>query len=650
MDLLKLKGIGPAVIKKLEKLSVLNAKDLIYHFPSRYIDRRKELKIADLHMINDDNWHSIGFIRKLSTFRIRGGRMIVNGAIEDDTGMIKVQWFNNPYLMSNIKNDDKVVFSGKPEKGKLTNPKIKKVLSDQDVLDFGKIEAIYPETKGLKSYQISKLVLNALESEWFRNLKENLPKKILQEEKLIARSNAIRIIHFPPSLDEVKVAQERIAFEEIFYILKLIKRRKSKLKKFKAYPNTINETAQNELESKLSFALTESQKKAISEIFDDLKKQNPMHRLLNGDVGSGKTIVALSAAFQVLNNNRQVIFLAPTAVLANQHYNMTKSLLTEYGVQIHLVTSDTRSEINKLKAELNDSENQEIFIGTHALLYHTELFNNIGLVIIDEQHKFGVKQREMLENFMHSSINEKIPHVLSMSATPIPRSLALTIFGDLEVSILAKPQERKKIITRVIYDEDTQEKMYAWIRNEIKINKSQVYVVCPLIQDSEVLDTKSAITEFENLTKKFPEFNVEILHGKIKSKEKEAILNRFKQKEVDILVSTSVIEVGIDNPNATIMIIEGAERFGLAQLHQIRGRVGRSEKQSYCFLKSTGNFEDERLNFFAGENDGFKIAEFDLQKRGPGEVYGEAQSGIPNLKVAKITDIELIQRVKKYFK
>lgn len=650
MVLSDLKGIGSVTLKKLENLGIIDIQTLLFHFPSRYIDRRRQLKISDLFLIEDDSYSCIATIDKIKLVRIFKGRILVNATLTDDTGGLNVTWFNNPYISSNFQNGNKVIFSGKIEKKKIVNPKIRKVNSDEDIEKFAVYEAIYPETRGIKSYQITTFIRQVLEKNDF-DIKEIVTQKIIEAEKLIQIKEALQKIHFPNSSDDIDEARERLGFDEIYKILKEVNKRKKAFQKFSADKIQINKDLYQSLISTLPYQLTESQTEAIQEIYSDISSSKPMHRLLNGDVGSGKTIVASFAAAQVLGNNFQVILLAPTSVLANQHYKVIKNFFDQSDVKVHLITSDTRKEVEKLKKELRDENQKEIFIGTHALLFHTELFHDVGLLIIDEQHKFGVKQREFLENLTKLKEDQKfLPHSLSMSATPIPRTLALTLYGDLEVSIIFKPESRKEIITRCLYDLEMQNKMYEWIRKQISEKKEQVYVVCPLIEESEVLDTKSAINEFETLKKLYSEFNVDLLHGKIKPKLKDEILQRFAEKEIDILVSTSVIEVGIDNPNATIMIIEGAERFGLAQLHQIRGRVGRSEKQSFCFLKTTNNIEDERLKFFAENQDGFALAEYDLYHRGPGEVYGKMQSGIPKLKIANILDIELINRVKKYFK
>jgi ATP-dependent DNA helicase RecG len=653
LNLTDIKGIGPAKVKLLENIGIIEVKNLFYHFPYRYIDRKKALLVNDLFQIENEDYHCIGEISKLSTIRLRGGRQLANAKLSDDTGEIAITWFNNPYIASKYKNGDKVLISGKPEKKKIINPKIRKFNDESDIKVFAKLEPIYSETRGLKSNVINTFVKNALPYLDILVI-DKLPEKIRKAEGLIDLKKAIELIHFPESSADIEIYRKRLAFDEIYRILKLVQKRKKQLQKFTSISLDVDEDLHNSLVESLPFELTQSQRESVGEIFGEIQKfrpkNTPMHRLLNGDVGSGKTLVAGLVAAQFLKQNHQVILLAPTSVLAKQHYDFFTQFFAKQNFQIHLVTANTGKQFDKFRAELEDSAGNELFIGTHALLNRLDSFDKVGFIIIDEQHKFGVRQREMLENLrqMKSSLTNYLPHVLSMSATPIPRSLALTLYGDLDVSFLQKPIERMPIITKVLYDKETLNKMYDWVENQIIKNKTQVYIVCPLIDESEKIDIKSATNEFENIKNRYPSFRIELLHGRIKPKVKDEILNRFNSGEIDILVTTSVIEVGINNPNATIMIIEGAERFGLAQLHQIRGRVGRSDKQSYCFLKPTLPLPNERLDYFSTNNDGFKIAEYDLLSRGPGEVYGNIQSGLPKLKIASIFDIEFIKKVKSY--
>ncbi len=646
-DLDRLKGIGDSTLKKLTKLGIFSIRDLVYHFPRRFIDRRKALKIADLVFIDHEDYHSIAQVIKLQEIRSKTGRRLTTAVIKDDTSTINVIWFNSHYVKKIINVGDLVIISGPCEKGRLINPKIRKYTNDKDLEEFATLEAIYPETKNLSSKVISNLVKQIFDFNMFIE-DEVLSPVIMQAENLMDINSALKNMHFPKDLESWYRARERIAFDEIYRILLEVKQRKEEEVEYQSFKFSIDNLAHKKLMESLPFKLTESQVRAIQEIYTDLRKTIPMHRLLNGDVGSGKTVVAAFAAMQAICNHKQVIFLAPTSILASQHYQFFEQIFRDFSVNIHLITSNTKSNVKKLKKHGGHFTDKDIFIGTHALLFNIDLFENVGLVIIDEQHKFGVKQRETLERLRSVSNLVRLPHVLSMSATPIPRTLALTLYGDLDVSILYKPSIRKHVITKCIYDEDIQEKMYEWIRHEIRTKKYQVYVVCPLIEESEKSDMKSAIQEYENLRKRYPEFNIAILHGKMKGSIKDQIIQDFKEGKIDILVSTSVIEVGIDNPNAVIMIVEGADRFGLAQLHQIRGRVGRSDIQSYCFLKTTNNIRAPHLEFFANNHDGFVVAEYDLQRRGPGEVYGYVQSGIPKLKVANILDVDFIKRVKQY--
>ncbi|MFW5719572.1 MAG: ATP-dependent DNA helicase RecG [Candidatus Dojkabacteria bacterium] len=655
MQLQDIRGVGPSVIRKLERLGIHTVRDLLYHFPFRYVDRTRSLKVVDIKMVSEETFHCIGTIHHIKKIRLRNRREMSTAQLKDDTGYINATWFNNPYIASQYKEGDQVIFSGVMSKGKFSNPKIKKIHSQEDIDRFATIEAVYPETKGLKSYLINRYIKEVVthlpaNSEL---LFEPLPKTVRENEGLLPVITGLQFIHFPQNQEELKRARERFAFEEIYKILLLARERKKHIVSIPATPLRVNWAKHKQLLKHVSFELTQSQEQALQEIFTDMEKKVPMHRLLNGDVGSGKTIVAAAAMWQAVHNGTQAILLAPTSVLARQHYETFHNLFQDSGIDIFLETSATHRHIADKQELLAQGElHNQIIIGTHALIHRAELLRNVGLVVIDEQHRFGVAQREFLEYVAHINSEEKttkvLPHTLSMSATPIPRSMALTFFGDIDVSFLEKPVERKPIITRIIANQEIESQMYEWIRTQISRNEAQVYVVCPLIEESKVIDAKAVTLEFENLKRLYPEFKVELLHGRLSQTKKDEVLSRFKARDFEVLVSTSVIEVGIDNPNATIMIIEGAERFGLAQLHQIRGRVGRSDKQSYCFLKPTQLRSNSRLEFFAGTNDGFKIAEYDLQTRGPGEVYGDIQAGIPDLKIANIMDLELVKRVKKY--
>lgn len=645
MEITRIPGIGPATLKKLEKLAVTSVKTLVYHLPSRYIDRTKYFPIAQVKSLEHQNYYSKGIIGKITRIRTKSNQLMCSTSISDAGTKISVIWFNNPYIITQYKEGNEVMFSGLVSSGKLVNPKIKKMTSPEDKIKFASIESIYPETKGLRSYQLNRFIKYALKV-YASHPEEILPDKIIRAENLLQIPYALELLHSPPADTSLFAkAKETIAFKEIYEILLQIQKRKKIQQKFQSHIIQIDKTKHLNLSKSLTFQMTPSQKQAIKEIYSDLSSPGQMHRLLNGDVGSGKTIVAAFAILQTLLSGYQSVFLVPTSVLAHQHYEYLQNLFPSFKNQIHLITSNTRKDFEKIIQAEGISPNG-IFIGTHALFNQLDKFHNLALLIIDEQHKFGVKQREILANIL-SQDTAKVPHVLSMSATPIPRSLALTLFGDIDVSFLEKPTERKKVITKLILDEELKTKMYEWIRNEISQYQAQAYVICPLIEESKLSDTRSVNKEFEELKKLYPEFKVELLHGKIKEKEKNTILEHFIKGETHILISTSVIEVGINNPNATIMIIEGAERFGLAQLHQFRGRVGRSDKQSYCFLKTTGDILSERLKYFCDHFNGFEVAEFDLQTRGPGEVYGDAQSGLPNLKVANILDLKLIERVKR---
>lgn len=646
-DIKKIKGIGPSTLLKLNKLGIFDSSDLLYHFPKKFIDRRKRLLINDLNLIDHENYHCIGKISKIKTVRIRGNRIISNAIFEDESGFIKVNWFNNPYISSNFQDGEQVIFSGVPDKKKLINPVIRKY-SESNLKLFENLEPVYHLTKGITSLTLRKFILELLTNLKEEHLAKSIPDEIISGMKLISKFDALINIHNPKTIEDYNIGKRTLSVEELYQILKKVKDRKVYYKGFYANEIRINNTLSTEIIKTLTYKLTDSQEKALEEIYIDLSKKIPMHRLINGDVGSGKSILAILSMIQTVWSGKQCVYLAPTEILARQQFeeiSQFKQFLPER-TKIHLVTSSTKSK-NNFEALLSDKNNNEIFVGTHALLFNKELMTNVGLVVIDEQHKFGVKQREALEELKNKN-ESKIPHTLSLSATPIPRTIALTLFGDIDISVIQKPLERKPIISRLIEDKVTKEKMYKWIREQIQSKNQQVYIVCPLITEGAKNEDKSVEKIFRELKQTFKGINISMLHGKMKPKDKNLIVDGFKSGVIKVLIATSLIEVGVNHPNANIMVIYGAERFGLAQLHQLRGRVGRSDKKAYCFLICEVNEANERLNYFITHDNGFEVAEFDLQIRGPGEVYGQAQSGLPDLKIASILDIELINEIKVY--
>ncbi len=586
---------------------------------------------------------------------------ITQAYIQDGAGSIKIVWFNQPYLTKSLKVDDLINVSGKVNLDKdlyFSNPAFEKITGQ--LRHTGRIVPIYPETAGLSSRYLRYIIQLYLPNA--KQLTDWLPAVIKSSQRLLDLTTAISQVHFPASLKNVNQARRRLAFEELFLLQVFVLSQKIQRLKERSQPTPFNKELIQNIVAKLPFKLTLSQKKAAWEIFQDMAETRPMNRLLEGDVGSGKTAVAALAALENAKAGHQTAFMAPTEILAKQHYNTLCKLLDGFDVKIGLITggekkANLESKIAKNK-KLNSSfiiHNSDIVVGTHALIQEKISFKNLTLAIVDEQHRFGVAQRAALQKNIIASpdgLPQKIPHLLSMTATPIPRSLALTLYGDLDLSLLTElPTGRQKILTHLV-PPIKREAAYNFIRQQIKQGR-QVFVVCPRIEPSDkysvtsdqqkelityysslITEIRAVKDEYEKLAKNiFPDLKIALLHGKIKSKEKDKIMADFSAGQIDILVATSVIEVGIDIPNATIMMIEGAERFGLAQLHQLRGRVGRGEHQSYCllFTDSATSQTQARLKMMTTCSDGFKLAEQDLQLRGPGEFFGTNQSGLPDL-------------------
>lgn len=662
--------VGPSYQKKLKKLGIKTIKDLIFHFPHRYEDFSNLIKISQAKI--GEKVCIRGRILTIENTKTWRKRMILTQAIvEDETGKIKVIWFNQPYLIDVLKSNDFVCLTGKVTLGSeskrtlpeiyLQNPTFEKIFPRKELIHTGRIVPIYPETEGLSSRWL-RMILQPILKKIKNEISEILPEKIRKEYKLLSVNKAIWQVHFPDSLKLAKKAKERFSFEELFLLQLKVLKEKLKIKSQKAFVIPFNLELIKNFIKNLPFELTEAQKKAAWQILKDLEKDRPMNRLLQGDVGSGKTVVAMMAALEVVKAGYQVALMAPTEILAKQHLKTFSEFLKNFNLKIGLLThSDCKFLEEKISPEklLEKIENGEIeiLIGTHALIQEKVKFKNLALVILDEQHRFGVEQRaKLVKQSTISNLQSviRIPHLLSMTATPIPRTLALTIYGDLDLSIIDQlPKGRKKVITKAI-SPSKREKAYEFIKKEIKKGR-QVFVICPRIEPSQNQNSKSwaevkaVKEEYEKLSKfVFPEFRVGMLHGKMKTKEKEKIMKNFRERKIDILVSTSVVEVGIDVPNATIMMIEGAERFGLAQLHQFRGRVGRGKYQSFCFLftESPSKKTAQRLEALMKCQDGFKLAEKDLEIRGPGEIFGQRQWGLPDLAMGALTDIFLVEKTR----
>ncbi|MEK7629709.1 MAG: ATP-dependent DNA helicase RecG [Patescibacteria group bacterium] len=650
-----LPGIGPKVLEKLTKLKIKKVSDLLLHLPFRYEDFSQIKNIADL-IIGEKTTITVKILN-ISQKRVWKRNMTITEALlEDETAPIMAVWFNQPYLTNTLKKGLWVNISGKISMGKrglyFSNPAFE-VLGeepyDKEMLHTAGLIAIYPETQGLTSRYLRLKIKAVLDN--LINIPDFLPSYIPKEFNLINLRQALQQIHFPKNKNEIEDAQKRLAFQDIFLLQIYSRNEKEKIKSKLAKNIPTDLSLIKKFIASLPFQLTNSQKLASWQILKDIEKQTPMNRILVGDVGSGKTVVAAIAALNTATQKHQVAFLAPTEILASQHFKTLSNLLKNWPIKIGLLTAS-----HKLKSGLDKID---IAVGTHALIQKNVKFKNLALVVVDEQHRFGVDQRaSLLKDPKHSAI----PHLLSMSATPIPRTLALTIYGDLDLSILKElPQGRKKIITKAV-SPSNRDKAYQFIENQIKLGR-QAFVICPLIEESEAAimsEVKNATAEYEKLSKDiFPHLKIGLLHGRMSSQEKEEVIKNFsapggsafggKNKKTDILVSTSVVEVGVDIPNASVMMIEGADRFGLSQLHQFRGRVGRAEHQSYCFLftGTSSRNSAERLKILVESEDGFKLAEKDLEIRGPGQFFGSVQSGLPDLAMASLKDTGLIEEVQQ---
>lgn len=645
----EIKGIGPKQAQNFSKLNILTVRDLLFHIPFRHQDTSSIITIEEFKERQEGTF--LAEIEKVTTTYFR--KKITTVKVKDDTGSLNLTYFNQTYLKNTLKEGDIYLFNAKiTKKGNrknIYNPKFEKFKEDPDKqTHLGKLVGIYPETKGLTSRMIRAKIKNLTES--LKNIKEvikdPLKKNDLEKFNLIALDKAIKKIHFPKTLEDTQEAKKRLAFDEMLRIAFKIEKQILKSEKEKSVGMKVKSRLLNTFIKSLPFELTNDQNKAVEEILQDITKARPMNRLLNGDVGSGKTIVSAVAILNTIKNGYSCILIAPTTVLAKQHFDTFNNLFgkeRDLSIDVELCIS-TKKTIKKA--------NNKLIIGTHAILYEKELPKNLNLVVIDEQHRFGVEQREYFKQKSKHS-----PHYLTMTATPIPRSLTEIFFGGLDVSeIREKPKNRKGIVT-FFTPFRKREDCFNWVKKKIiqSHNDDQAFIIYPLIEESEKMTAKAVLVEYDYLKKIFKGLNVQFLHGRLKEKEKEKLIEDFRKRKIQILVSTTVIEVGIDIPDATIMVIEDAERFGLAQLHQLRGRVGRSDKESYCFVIPSNNVEkdspaQERLIYFANHNSGFEVAEYDLENRGPGEVYGLRQSGVPNFKVASIHDIKLLNKARSLAK
>ena len=641
-DVKFVKGVGPNRVKLLNKLNIYNLEDLITYYPREYEDRSKPKKIADTE--NGEECLIEGIVTShIKEIRTHRKNMIIYKLIvRDDTDSCELVWYNQSYLKKMFRIGETYKFFGRINKRIGQTEMVSPVYDlEGNNKNTGRIIPIYPLT-----YSLSQNTLRHIIEEGLKQAKdkiaETLPEYILEEYKLMKLRNAMQSIHFPKELKDFGEARNRLAFEELLTMQLLLLNLKNKYKNTEKGIKFDSKVKMSDVINDLPFKLTKAQTRVLEEIDSDMESDKAMNRLLQGDVGSGKTIVSIIAAYKAVKSGYQMAMMAPTSILASQHLENFKNVLEKYDIRCELLLGNTtKKKKEDILSRLKNGE-IDIIIGTHSLLEENVIFKNLGLVVTDEQHRFGVRQRSTIVS------KGKNPDVLVMTATPIPRTLALILYGDLDISIIDElPPNRKKIDTFAVR-KSLEERVNNFVKKQIDEGR-QAYIVCPLVEESEGIEAKSV----DELTEKyknevFKEYKVECLHGKMKPKEKEEIMQRFKEGKIDILISTTVIEVGVDVPNSNIMVIENAERFGLAQLHQLRGRVGRGEYQSYCILKYQGNSEliRKRMQVMKETNDGFIISEKDLELRGSGEFFGTKQHGIPEFKVANLfEDIKLLKLV-----
>ncbi len=628
-----IKGIGPKRSQYFRRIGVETVNDLLLLVPRRYVDYSNILKIRDLR-INDEAT-ILGEIQLVETQKTRKRSILVKVALTDGTGSIILKWFNRPDLKKKFKAGEWLIVSGKITffRGRqIVNP-IYEIVSEEEIKGKtrGSIIPIYPLTEGLSIWDIKRAVKISLE-ECLEEINETLPQSIIEKNKLMTRSEALLNLHAPRKMDKAIAARRRLVYDEFFFFELILARRRAK---------SMNETGIS-LEEKgkltkkfvelLPFELTNGQIEVIRNIVGDMAKNKPMNRLLQGDVGSGKTVVALYAMLVSVENNHQSVLMAPTEILAEQHFMVLSEMLEKLDVKSLLLTSSIKGkERQEAVQEIHNGQAQIVF-GTHALIEEEITFKNLGLAVIDEQHRFGVMQRAALVNKGIS------PDFLVLSATPIPRTLALTLYGDLDISTLKeKPPSRGEVVTKIVNQRHKQA-TFNFVRQELS-KARQAFVICPIIEKSDKLELKSVDEIYKEVVNAFPQHSIGVIHGRLKTAERVDIMNKFRNGDLSILIATTVIEVGVDIPNATVMIVEHPERFGLAQLHQLRGRIGRGAQKSYCFLflnRYVAPETYERISFFEKNRDGFALAQKDIKLRGPGEILGEKQHGLPDIRIGDL--------------
>jgi len=649
-----LPGIAAGYAERLQRLGIATVGDLIYHFPHRYDDYSTLKPINRLEYGEETT--IIGVVWETSTRKGRGGSAIVRSIIADASGTIEAVWFNQPYLASQLRGGRRIVLSGKVTErlGRLTLQSPAWEPLESELIHTGRLVPIYPLTRGISSRWMRRLLKRVVDH-WAPRLEDHLPESVRQRQLLMALSTAILQIHFPDSLKAAEEARRRLSFDEFLLIQLGMLRQREAWRGQEATPIAGSQAQTETFIQSLPFQLTAAQRHSLDQVLEDLAQPRPMSRLLQGDVGSGKTVVAAGAMLMAVEAGKQASLMAPTEILAEQHHRTIMELVRsgDWGlnrpVSVALLTGSLRRAARSEVITGLASGKVDIVVGTQALIQRHVTFSDLALVVVDEQHRFGVAQRATLRGKGSS------PHVLVMSATPIPRSLALTVYGDLDISVIDElPPGRQPIETRWLLPRE-RERAYAFLRSQIEKGR-QAFILYPLIEESDKLQVRAAVEEYERLQKiVFPDLRLGLLHGRMRGSEKDGVMNSFRQGEINVLVSTSVIEVGIDVPNASVMLIEGADRFGLAQLHQFRGRVGRGAHKSFCLLISDAASPDdpqtrstwERLKAIEETLDGFVLAEKDLEMRGPGDFFGVRQSGLPALRLASLTNLQTIEQARE---